>query len=915
MAATGVVGRNAELESIRDFVTGAGGETRALTLYGEAGIGKTILWEAGIEQATALGHHVLQHRAVEAEAGFAFTGLADLVTESLPKVASSLAAPRRHALEVALLLREPGDDPPDSRAIGLALLDLLRLLAASGPVLIAIDDLQWLDSSSRVVLPLALRRLRDEPVSVLTTLRSAPGTSAPFELERIVGRDAAREHALSGLTLGDLHRLLTDRRGIELPRPALARILETSRGNPLFAIELASGHPVGAPDSLRDALRARLATLPANTLEVLATVAALAQPTPELAAAGLDQPGTGLDALDLAVQERVVQLEGSRVRFTHPLLATLCYEHVPPRRRRAMHARLADAVTDVEQRARHRALATEGANADVASVLDAAAEHAAARGATAAAAELTELAVERTATEDEAERHRRRFAAAGLHHLSGDFARATSLYEDLEREVPAGPERADALYGHATVGREDLPTRVRLCEQALIEAADDDARCAELLGLIALFRWVLGDLRAGLRDARAGLVRAERGGDPRVLTVALGRVGILETWALDITPGLLERGVALERNLPRPAWFNDSPAFMLTQRLYETDQLARSRSMLEEMERSALERGDEHTRQWVVLQLLIVEWYAGRWAKALEHAGIAREIAEQTQEAQYGGMVASVTSRVEAGLGLLSQAQRTAEEGLRLSQSVSDEIFSVANLASLGHVQLTLGDLNAAANCLRDLPERQLRTGHLSSLVGSWADTIEVLVGLGELPQAGAYLARYEPISVRANRWARVGAARSAGLLAAAQGDTDAATAALERALAADDEPAMYPFERARTLLALGSVRRQALQRRAARTAFDRAAAMFEELGAHAWTEKVHDQLSRISGRRGTRDELTEAERRVASLAADGLRNREIGAALYISVATVEAHLSRVYRKLGLRSRTELAGRFPRGGR
>ena len=132
-----------------------------------------------------------------------------------------------------------------------------------------------------------------------------------------------------------------------------------------------------------------------------------------------------------------------------------------------------------------------------------------------------------------------------------------------------------------------------------------------------------------------------------------------------------------------------------------------------------------------------------------------------------------------------------------------------------------------------------MRTGHLSSLVGSWADTIEVLVGLGELPQVGAHLAQYEPIARRANRWARVGAARSAGLLAAAQGDTDTASAALERALAADAEPAMYPFERARTLLALGSVRRQALQRRAARTAFDpRCRDIRRELGAHTWTRR-----------------------------------------------------------------------------
>jgi DNA-binding CsgD family transcriptional regulator len=572
---------------------------------------------------------------------------------------------------------------------------------------------------------------------------------------------------------------------------------------------------------------------------------------------------------------------------------------------------LAATVDDVEQRARHRALACDAADPTVAAELDMAAQHAAGRGATAAAAELAEMAAALTSVDDCDDQQRRRIAAAAFHHFSGDFARASEIYTDLATEMAPGERRADVLYGRAIVGRDDLPTRIALCEQALVETRANDARCAELLGLIALLRWVLGDLRAGLRDARAGLVRAERHGDPRVLTVALGRVGILETWALDITPGLLERGVELELSLPQPAWFNDSPTFMLTQRLYETDELDRSRSMLEEMERAALDRGDEHTRQWVVLQLVIVEWYAGRWQRALEHAGIAQEIAEQTQEAQYGGMIASVASKLDADLGLIDRARSTAEHGHRLSRSVSDEIFSVANLGSLGHIELVKGDLGAAADHLRELPERQQRSGHLCSFLSSWPDTIEALIGVGELERAGTYLVRYEEIAAAASSWSRVGAARSAGLLHAAHGNTDAALSALERGLAAD-EPRMYPFERARTLVALGGVRRHALQRSAARAAFTEAREIFEALGARPWMDRTDDEIARISGRRGSRDELTEAERRVADLAAQGLRNREIASSLYISVATVEAHLSRVYRKLGLRSRAELAGRFAR---
>jgi len=920
MAAEAAVGREEELGELRGFLNGVGGGAGALVLFGEPGIGKTILWEAGVEEATALGHRVLVHRAVEAEAGLAFTGLADLVAPVLAEVMAALAPPRRRALRVALLLDEPGDDPPDPRAVGLAFLDALGRLAADGPVVVAIDDVQWLDSSSAAILALALRRLRGESVVVLATLRDAPGVRAPFELARVFGAERARSVSLDALRLGGLHRLLTDRLALELSRPELARVLEICGGNPFFALELGRelarsatrhlvGGPIRVPASLREALDGRLARLPTQTADVLLVAAALARPTVELTVAASGGRERSLDALDAAARAGVVQLDGQQVRFTHPLLASLCYEQAPPWRRRAVHERLAAAITDVEQRARHLALATVGADAGLAAALDDAAEHAAARGATAAAAELAALAAQRTPPESPAARRRRQVAAARFHQFAGDFGPACELYESLADELPSGVERADVLYARAVVGRDDLPTRARLCEQALSEASGDDARSAQILGFLAMTRWLLGDVPAALRDARAGLARAERLGDAPALAVALGRVGLMETWALDITPGLLERGVAIERTLNNPLMFVGSPAFILAIRLYETDELDRSRAMLEGMETAAVERGDEHTRQFAVMQLIIVEWYAGRWQQALEYAAVARELAEQTQEPQYGAVIRRLSSTVEADVGLVEQARRSAEEGLRLARSISDEINTIGNLAALGHLELVLGDLRAAGGYLRDLPERQLRTGHRSTRGSPWSDAIETLIGLGELEQARAYLSRFQEIATASNRCARVGAARCAGLLAAAEGDTAASLQAFERALAAD-EPPMYPFERGRTLLALGAVRRQALQRRAARETLEQALRMFEELGARPWAEKARHELGRISGRRAPSEELTDAERRIAELAAQGRHNKEIAARLFIGVGTVEAHLSRVYRKLGVRSRTELAGSF-----
>jgi DNA-binding CsgD family transcriptional regulator len=192
-----------------------------------------------------------------------------------------------------------------------------------------------------------------------------------------------------------------------------------------------------------------------------------------------------------------------------------------------------------------------------------------------------------------------------------------------------------------------------------------------------------------------------------------------------------------------------------------------------------------------------------------------------------------------------------------------------------------------------------------------WADTIETLVFLGELEQARTYLEQYEVHAGRfGSRWATAATSRCRGLLFAAEGDLEAAFQALGRALAELDE-LPHPLERGRTLLCLGIVRRQAQQKKAARDALAQALAIFEELGAQLWAEKARAELRRISGRPPASDDLTETEHQVATLAAQGRSNKEIAAALFMGVSTVEAHLSHVYRKLGVRSRTELGSRLP----
>ena len=273
-------------------------------------------------------------------------------------------------------------------------------------------------------------------------------------------------------------------------------------------------------------------------------------------------------------------------------------------------------------------------------------------------------------------------------------------------------------------------------------------------------------------------------------------------------------------------------------------------------------------------------------------------------------MVGRATALIETDLGLVQEARLSAEVGLAGSRAMSDEFFAISSLGVLGRLELALGNLEAAIGHLRELPEQLLVRGLNEPTAPVWADTIETLISVGDLEQARVYLDAYTLHSERiASSWAIAAAARCRGLLAAAEGDLPMAFAAFDAALAElDGLP--YPLERGRTLLCLGTVRRQAGQKKAAREALEQALAIFDELGARLWAEKARGELRRISGRQPTsEDELTETESRVGALAGQGLSNKEIAAELFIGVSTVEMHLSRVYRKLGVR-RAGLAARL-----
>jgi DNA-binding CsgD family transcriptional regulator len=907
-------GRTDEMRSLDEFLERAANGPSVLVLSGEAGIGKTELWQAGLERARARGARVLSYRAVEAEAVLSFAGIAELLGPVADEVLPSLGELRRRALGAALLIEgSGGDSAAEPRAIGLAVLDVLKALSTGAPVLVAIDDFQWLDRPSARTLVFALRRLGDEPVGALVTVRAEAG-----ELERGFTSGVADRLAVGPLGPAALFQVVKGRLGLELSRPQLTQLCEMTAGNPFFALEIGrelalapeAPGPLPIPGSLREVVGGRLARLQPASREVLLLAAALARPTVRVLVAAHGESAEVLGALEHAARAGVVELESERVRFAHPLLASVCYEDATPWRRREAHARLAAVAADDEERARHLALAADGPDAAVAAALDEAAPYALGRGAPAAAAELSEIAAQLTPPGDPPARRRRRLAAAEAHRLAGDRDRARAILDELLAEAPPGPQRADVLFALARARRADLPTLARWCESALSEAGDDHQRAAEILAYLSWVRLLEGRVRDALVQARAALEHAELAGDDELLARAIARVAMAETWTLEVTPGLLERGVAIERGVGDRLEFHESPRVTLARRLMCLSDFDAARPLLADAEERATAGGDEGTRAHLLFHRFQVEWFAGCWAYADALATAALELADQLRDEQYRAIALYARALLDAHLGRVEAARAGASESLAIAEALSDSLFGVQSRTVLGFLALSSGDGAEADRQLRPLPAWLHANGWHEPTDFAWANAIEAMIAVGDLDEAGVWLERYELLAERStSAWALATAARSRALLCEAGGDLDGARAALDRALA-EHARMRCPFERGRTLLALGSVRRRAREKRAAREALEEACRAFDDLGAVLWAGRARDELARISGRRPASGDLTSTEVRLATLAAEGLANKEIAATLHMSVHTVEAHLTRIYRKLGIRSRAALAGRL-----
>jgi DNA-binding CsgD family transcriptional regulator len=888
----------------------------ALIIEGEAGVGKTTVWRAGLLEASRSGATVLSSSPSIAETQLSYTALADLFRDVFEDVASALPAAQRRALAVALMLSDSADAAAEQRTVLAATLSTLRVMAGQGPLVLAVDDIQWMDDASAEALAFALRRLQDEPVAVLCARRLDPGMQSDSVVEDALERrhgTEVRRIRLGPLPEAAIHSAIRDRFGVSFQHSLMQRIHHASGGNPLYAIELARalmdrpdplapGLAMPIPESLQALVRHRLEALPQETQELLDVVARLGDPTVAL----VEASGTAA-GIDKAVAAGVLAfLDDERITFTHPLLAGAAAARLSPSASRALHRRLADLV-EGEERARHLALSTIGAAGDVADELEAAANSAARRGALGSAAEFIEQSIRLTPADRQAELLARHLLASDYEVRHGDTERARAHLEPLRAQLDSGPARAEVLLKLARLDP-NTSRSLDLSRQAIDEAGSAHVGAAAHQ-LAAEMSMLTGDVRAALEHARLACQIAERTGQTSILVESLGTLCHYQTYTGTIEPGLLERAVELEAQQPRPS-NNYSPREIIGLRLMYSDRLDEARAVLEASLQTAEERGDELDRAALLTHLTQLECRAGRLGDAFRHARDSAVSREQTGWGISGARFA--TALADAHLGRVDEARTSATEGVALASAAGNEVFRVLNEWVLGFLDLSLGDVRAADEHLHGLPDAVERMGYwnpgVRPVVG---DALEARIATGDLGVGPMIDELAERGIALDNPWARALAARCRGLLLAAGGEVEAAVPELESALELH-QTSPQPLERGRTLLALGATQRRLKRRAAAREVLGQALDVFDTIGTPLWAEKAAAELARISGRTASPDALTVTERRVAELVADGQSNKEVAAALFITVRAVEANLSRVYAKLGLRSRTELATRLSR---
>lgn len=887
-------GRDAERHRCVQVLDSMHSGTARLELIGDPGIGKSALVDDIVAVAVSRGYRVLRARPSRAEVALAFVGLSDLLLEVTDT--SMLTAPEQRALDVALG-RSLGDGAPVStRTLGAGVAAILRGLAADGPTLIAVDDLHWLDAASADVLAFVLRRLPARNIMVLLAhRRDSPTVFGPGDQVEVgpLSADATR-------------RLVTRVAKRSLSRAVLDRIVETAGGSPLFVHELVRSTssadpklmiPLPLPQSLNELVADRVTALPAATIEALALSALLGAPTID----ALTDLGE-LDELVPAERAGIVEIIGRTITFTHPMLASAAHDAMPGTQRLRLHRRLAEVTVGLE-RCIHLALGTDRVDAVVAAELSGAVPGLMARGATAEAAELAVLALSITPADDD-ERYERMLVCGDALFRAG---RTTEALAHLERARVEAPSAliARALLGLATIeySHIDNPDAAAQLAAQAIGLTEDPALLAEAHTILS--RVLYTDFGAAADHAAEALRLMEQidTNDALALAMALNASATANFMAgRGLDRAMFDRAIELERGCDVSA--ADSAAGALAALLKYADELDDSRQMLESM----VDDADESSLPYVLGHLPQLELWQGRWDEAERCARRQLELANRMEQDSQVQVAMYNLAVVAAFRGLIGDAEP-------LARALFDEGVSTGALwterngaALLGFLAMSIGDADQAVRYLGRYEALGEAMGlHDPGYTRFHGDFVEALVAVGDLDRATAVLDRVEPRALALQRPSAVGwVLRGRALVHAHRGDVEAALDSA-RAAVAVYEPTSLVYDRARALLTLGIVLRRFKLKAEARAALAPALEMFEGMGARSFVERTRVELGRLGVRAVTSLTLTETERRVAELAAGGRTTRQIADSLFISTKTVEANMTRIYRKLGVSNRAELA--------
>ncbi|MFL5935917.1 MAG: ATP-binding protein [Gaiellaceae bacterium] len=913
-----LVGRGRECTRVDDLLARARrGRSGGLVLRGEAGIGKTALLDyavAGAEDMT-----VLRAVGLESEAELRFSGLLELL-RPLSHLFPEIPPQQADVLRSALGLGAP--EELDRFTIGVAVLNVIGVAAESRPLLVLVDDAQWLDRATADTLRFVAKRLVADRVAALVTVRDDEPSGMSFELP---GLDRLDVRGLSGEEAVEL----LGAAGIATAREVADRLCEGTRGNPLAILETCRRlsaeqldgraplpEPLPAGPTLERAFARRLELLPDASRRALlvAVVSLLRKCAVDTIASALAAFGLDTDALEPAEDAGLITIADGGIVFQHPLVRSAVYHGAAASERRAAHRALAmslESHDELECRAWHLAGAALGHDEQAASALDLAARQAWDRSAyPAAAAALTRAA---RLTDDESRRMSMLHRAAQAAFRAGRGEEAAELLAEPGRRASDRRTRTEAL---RLLGRiEYLAGRASAAGALLLEAAElaaafDVPLAVELCAESCTTQQIVGDTTSMVATAERGRALSDTSSEGDVKRLGTFTFGWVLCCAgrpregLPVVEKFADAPVDLERELDPLRVLRSSVALDWLDRSDEA--LSHVRGAVEE----ARARGAVGLLPYMLLQQA---WHAARAgllndgaAAAAEALGLAREF-----ELRLPTMHALlVLTAIAARRGDEEQCRTHADEVGPLAEQAGLHGFVVWRRYSLGVLELALGRLDASARefeqAARQLDER---SSHSPSFIPR-AELAEVYARADRTADAERAIAAFAASPEADSTLGRAAAARARGLLASNEQFVDHFDEALGALAHSSDR-----WSLARTRLCFGERLRRAGRRVDARRELRLALEAFEAVGAGVWAERARVEL-RATGETLRRrkawegEQLTPQEFQIALHVARGMTNREAATALFLSHKTIEFHLGRIYRKLGITSRAQLISRL-----